>query len=50
MYLAVHGVAQQISSTVIDPFRQRSNRGIILNAVFDNSAQETISTFSTQSG
>ena len=39
-----------LNSTVIDPFRQRSNRGIILNAFFDNSAQEAISTFSTQSG
>ena len=36
--------------TIIDPFRQRSNQGIILNAVFNNSAQEAISTFSTQSG
>ena len=36
--------------TVIDPYRQRSNRGIILNAFFNNSAQEAISTFSTQSG
>ena len=35
--------------TVIDPFRQRSKRGIILNAVFNNSAQEAISTFSPQS-
>ena len=39
-----------ICGTVIDPFRQRWNRGIILNAVFNNSAQEAISTFSTQSG
>ena len=39
-----------VTNTVIDPFRQRSNRGIILNAVFNNSAQEGINTFSTQSG
>ena len=41
---------KNISGTVIDPFRQRSNRGIILNSVFyNNSAQEAISTFSAQS-
>ena len=39
-----------IPCAVIDPFRQRSNRGIILNSVFNYSAQEAISTFSTNSG
>ena len=40
----------RVQNTVIDPFRQRSNRGIILNAVFNNSAHEAIDTFYTQNG
>ena len=43
-------IQDAVVSTVIDPFRQRSNREIILNSVFNNSAQEAISTFSTHSG
>ena len=43
-------IQDAVVSTVIDPFQQRSNRGIILNSVFNNSAQEAISTFSTHSG
>ena len=39
-----------LMSTVIDPFRQRSNRGILLNSIFNNSAQEAICAFSTHSG
>ena len=49
-YLSIISTEEVVlNSIVIDPFRQRSNRGIISNSVFNISAQEAISTFSTQS-
>ena len=39
-----------VYTAVMDPFLKRSNRGIILNSVINNSEQEAISKFSTQSG